>query len=1214
MSKKPQTPRVRRSSSDSATHSPEAAELEALKAQVTRLQQALNERERASDEIRLSTARFRAFAEHATDAFFLHDEQDVLLEVNRQACESLGYTREELIGMTPYDFDADVTPEILQQIHVRLVAGETVTFEARHRRKDGSSLPVEVRIRSFWEEGHRFAVAVIRDITERKQAEAALQERERHSQSLLRLSKALENAQTYDQVLAAVLDEVQAILGYQNFWVYLLSDDKRQATLLTAGGNISAKLLGDKQFVTMSITGDPMLEAIAAAREIVVVPDARTDERTNKEWVAYLGNRTLVNIPIMLLDRHLGSAGTGTFGHEDVRVPSKAEEVYLSALASHLAVTLDRLHLLEQRRQADRERQAHLLFLESLDRFNRAIQSSDNQDQMMTAVLDGLLSIFECDRAWFVYPCDPESPTWQVPMERTRPAYPGVLPIGVELPLDAVGADVFRLLRESPGPVQFGPGSNHPVPIEMAQGFKVQSLIAMALYPKIGCPWSFGLHQCTYARVWTPAEERLFQEIGRRLGDALSSLLMHRRLQESEERYRLIAENTAETITVFDLNLNAIYISPSIQKLRGFSSQEALTHSIDQVLTPDSLHRAYAALAENLALETSGTADPARTVLLELQEYRKDGSTVWVELSASLLRDTDGKATNILTVTRDISERKQAQVRILRLNRLYATLSQINQAIVHARDRATLFQEICRVAVEHGQFRLAWIGWIDATAGRLEPVAFAGEEHGYLAELNISTRDDPAGRGITGTAVREGHCVLCQDIAIDPRMELWSESALQHGYRSVAAVPFRRAGRVVGALTVYTGEPDGFDAEDEQLLDEIGQDISFALDMLEQEAQRRAAETELNRLNAELEERVSARTSELASAHAHLRAILDTVGEGIVFTDPKGGIEYINPAMERLTGFGIGEVIGQNPRLWKSGQTPPDVYARMWSVLRRGEIWQGELINRRKDGRLYDVALTAAPLTNVDGQIVGFVGVQRDVTRQKELDRLKDQFVSNVSHELRTPISNILLHLGLVERGRPERRDFYLQTLRREAERLRKMIEDLLDLSRLDRTVAPVQFAPTDLNQLLGQMVTDRTALAQERGLTLTFEPAPDLPLISTDPSKISQVASNLLTNALNYTPAGGTVKIWTAVYQLGGQPMAAFTVRDSGPGITAQDRPHLFERFYRGVAGRRASAPGTGLGLAISHDLIERLGGHITVESEVEHGAAFTVWLPLSA
>jgi PAS domain S-box-containing protein len=502
-------------------------------------------------------------------------------------------------------------------------------------------------------------------------------------------------------------------------------------------------------------------------------------------------------------------------------------------------------------------------------------------------------------------------------------------------------------------------------------------------------------------------------------------------LQENEARYRLLAENASDVIFTLGLDLRFTYVSPSVTRIRGYSVEETMAQSLDQVLTPDSLAVASQAFAEEMALEASGSQAPGRTRTLELEEVRRDGSTIWTETTVAFLRDSTGQASGLIGITRDITERKRAE-----------------------------------------------------------------EE-------------------------------------------------------------------------IYT-------------------------------------------LNQELEQRVIVRTAELARAHERLRAILDTAGEGVVFTDLHGTIEYINPAMERLTGYQATETIGRNPRIWKSNQTPPATHRQMWSALTSGEIWQGELINRRKDGTLYDAALTTAPLTNPEGHIVGFVGVQRDISRQKELDRLKDQFVSNVSHELRTPLANILLHVGLLEHGKPDKLGSYLQTLRREAERLRKLIEDLLDLSRLDRNVVPIQLAPVDLHHLLEQLVTDRAALAEQHGLTLTYTPAPDLPLVLADTSKLIQVASNLLTNALNYTPAGGSVSVAVDVREHEGKQLAAFTVRDTGPGISRQDMAHLFERFYRGASGRQASAPGTGLGLAISQEIARRLNGRITVASEVGQGAAFTVWLPI--
>ena len=185
-----------------------------------------------------------------------------------------------------------------------------------------------------------------------------------------------------------------------------------------------------------------------------------------------------------------------------------------------------------------------------------------------------------------------------------------------------------------------------------------------------------------------------------------------------------------------------------------------------------------------------------------------------------------------------------------------------------------------------------------------------------------------------------------------------------------------------------------------------------------------------------------------------------------------------------------------------------------------------------------------------------------------------------------------------------------MQTLQREHGRLDKMIEDLLDLSRLDLGVTQIQPVPADLNLLLSQLIGDRTAWAAEHQLMLDYQPDPDLPFALIDPVMLTQVITNLVANAINYTPRGGMITVLTAVREYDGRAWVTFTVQDNGHGISAVDLPHLFERFYRGQVGRKASAPGTGLGLAISKEIVEKMGGHLTVVSEEGNGAAFTAWL----
>ena len=438
------------------------------------------------------------------------------------------------------------------------------------------------------------------------------------------------------------------------------------------------------------------------------------------------------------------------------------------------------------------------------------------------------------------------------------------------------------------------------------------------------------------------------------------------------------------------------------------------------------------------------------------------------------------------------------------------------------------------------------------------------------------------------------------DTHADPRWIIYPGSEY---IRSWIGAVLRVKGRLLGILNVDSRTPRAYTVEMEDTLVAFANQAAIAIENAQlNEAVRRHAD--------ELEERVMARTTELEHERKRTAAILDTAGEGIVFTDVHGTLEYVNQAMERISGYPSTDALGQNPRLWQSGKTSPALYHELWDTIKRDRIWQGELVNRRKDGGLYDAALTIAPLHDAEGRIAGFVGVERDITQRKELERLKDEFVSNVSHELRTPIANVKLYISLLTRGKPEKRDEYVQTLKREAGRLENLIEDLLDLSRLDLETGKVELAPTDLKPLTAQLIADRSALAASRGHTIDYQTDERPVMALADPAALGQVFTNLLTNAVNYTPPGGLISVTVAPRELDGQPWATFTVKDSGPGISAVDLPRLFDRFYRGAVGRKSGAPGTGLGLAISDKIIDRLGGQITVDSQEGRGAAFTVWL----
>jgi len=311
-----------------------------------------------------------------------------------------------------------------------------------------------------------------------------------------------------------------------------------------------------------------------------------------------------------------------------------------------------------KRKRAEQKHLAHLRFFESMDQINRIIQGTNDLEQMMRDVLDLVLSIFECDRVWLVYPCDPEAVTWRAPMERTRPEYPGALILNLEMPVDAPVVRVYKAVLASDDPVGFGPGNEQPLPADVAEKFNEQSRLAMAVYPKVDKPYMFEIHQCSRPRVWTPEERRLLKEIGRRLEDALTSLLSYRKLQESENRYRRITEGLTDyqySVRVEDGRAVETTQSQACETVTGYTPDEfaADPHLWFHMIAPEDRELVLERIQQVLA----GKEIPP----IEHRIIRKDGAMRWVYDTTILFKDASGQLLSYEGVIKDITGRKRAE-------------------------------------------------------------------------------------------------------------------------------------------------------------------------------------------------------------------------------------------------------------------------------------------------------------------------------------------------------------------------------------------------------------------------------------------------------------------------------------------------------------------------------------------------------------------------
>lgn len=323
-------------------------------------------RKRTEEARRVSDERYRTLFEYAPDGIVIADPESYYIDANASMCRMLGYSRAELIGLHASDIVAQTEIVHIEPALKMIHEGADYNREWHFRRKDGSVFAAEV-IATTMPDGN--LMAMIRDVTERRAFELALRIKEEHSQSLLQLARKLEEALTVADILSAAAEQVEKILGLRSVWFYLFSADRRSLRLVMAEDR-SKCTIRDNAGALLLIEGDRMLEEIVAAENIVVVEDARTDPRTNKEIVGKLGNRTIVNMPVMMSGKRLGAIGTGTFDDEGVRVLSPAEREFFAALASQVAAVLDRVQALDKRRMAEQALRS------SEARFVKAFQSN----------------------------------------------------------------------------------------------------------------------------------------------------------------------------------------------------------------------------------------------------------------------------------------------------------------------------------------------------------------------------------------------------------------------------------------------------------------------------------------------------------------------------------------------------------------------------------------------------------------------------------------------------------------------------------------------------------------------------------------------------------------------------------------------------------------------------------------------------------------------
>ncbi len=774
------------------------------------------------------------------------------------------------------------------------------------------------------------------------------------------------------------------------------------------------------------------LRAALLKNEVVIIIVNQSDQEVGlPEILERLGLKFDVSVMMMFLKLEsnlvgmlgLAADGLNQYNNEHARLLRLLHEPFAMAMSNALRHQ-------EIIRFKD-ELMSHLQFFQNMDRINRAMQGTNDLEEMMIDILDAMLSIFDSDRAFLLYPCDPDAPSFEIAMERTRPEYPvrrGVISTALDI------AKHFRLYLASTGAVTLGPGCDYP--LETSR-FGEKSKIMMALHPKTGKPWVLGMHQCSYPRVWSRDEKNLLEEIARRMKDFLTGLLAYRDLHESEKHHRVTLQTAMDGFLRADTQGRILEVNETYCWMSGYSEQELLTMNIEDI---EAVHSAEMIAANIRRFAELG---PSR---FESVHRRKDGSLFDVEISAQHQPIAGGQT---VVFVRDITERKRAEEALRQSEAYLAEAQRLSHTgswafdldsnkyvylseeclrifgidaqediptreavsrLIHPEDWDRVnesFEKLLREKVDtSSEFRIALpSGTVKHILAIRHPVLnSAGDVVKIVGTVIDITERKRAEEALRLAAVYNRSLI---EASLDPLVTIDKKGKISDVNAATEQVTGYTREQLVGTdFSDYFTEPEKARAGYQQVFDQ-----GFVRDY-ELEIRNRNGEITPVLYNASVYRddagnvigafaaaRDMTKQKRAEEARAKLAAIVESSDDAIISEDQDGTITSWNEGAERLYGYSAAEALGRPVSILMPADQQDEMAVLLWRIREGIRVEHYETEQVRKDGRTIIVAVTLSPVRNRQGDIIGASAIVRDITERKrveaEINSLKN-YLSNI--------------------------------------------------------------------------------------------------------------------------------------------------------------------------------------------------------------------------
>ncbi|MDW8299890.1 MAG: PAS domain S-box protein [Anaerolineae bacterium] len=714
-------------------------------------------------------------------------------------------------------------------------------------------------------------------------------------------------------------------------------------------------------------------------------------------------------------------------------------------------------------------------------------------------------------------------------------------------------------------------------PFMIARG--VRTLMAIAMRYRGELRGSLTFVAISQTRPWQYEDAALLSIAADVFASALRRAEINRALRQSEARLRFVINSAPLILFTFDTNgvidfLEGALLDRHFPRLRELVGQSAFGDIY---------------IGEHLRAVLQG--ETRRFVF-------KPSEEATLEIRLMPLRDEAGVVVGGIGMIIDVTERQRAQEAEQRQAMLLRTLAEASLKLTSSLQ----LERVLETILEYAERLVPSDGSSVVLLSHNSVVASVAR--GRSADLTPRRWQEIVARlDLQAHWVRlkqASNCSLIPDTAVEPS---WIPIEGTEWVKSYLGLPIELEGHVIGVMNFDSATPNYFTLEHAERLKALAGYAAIAI-------QNANLYETIQRNAKDLERHVRQRTAELEIERARLRTILDSMEEGVIFFELRDTwrATYVNPSFHRIFGYSETEFVGQALLDIAANFPVPEgapSLEELGQILERDGSWHGEFRYRRRDGSSFDAYVAASRILGARGKLVGTVVLVRDISKEKALQEQKDRFIANAAHELRTPLTNLKMRLYLLRR-QPEAAETHMSVLEQVTRRMQMLVEDLLDVTRFERGMIVLRRERLCLAELLENVIHVQLPHFEHKRVQLTSSLPPDGVFVLADAERLTQVFTNLLVNALNYTETGGNVRV--SLRQ--DESSAVVEVEDNGIGIDSESLKRIFEPFFRANLGTQR---GTGLGLTIAREIVQSHGGSIEARSQLGVGTTMIVSLPLA-